>query len=46
MIAWLTYIAAFRDFNFGEGAALSFIITILTLGFTAIYLRLLRSDIS
>ncbi len=46
VIAWLTYISAFRDFNFGEGAALSFIITILTLGFTAIYLRLLRSDIS
>lgn len=44
VIAWLTYIAAFREFNFGEGAALSFIITILTLGFTAIYIRLLRSD--
>lgn len=46
VIAWLTYISAFRDFNFGEGAALSFIITVLTLGFTAIYLRLLRSEIS
>jgi multiple sugar transport system permease protein len=44
VIAWLTYISAFRQFNFGAGAALSFIITILTLGFTAMYIRLLRSD--
>lgn len=44
VIAWLTYISAFREFNFGTGAALSFIITILTLGFTAVYIRLLRSD--
>ncbi|MEW5816323.1 MAG: sugar ABC transporter permease [Spirochaetota bacterium] len=44
VIAWLTYNAAFREFDFGQGAALSFVITILTLGFSFLYIRLLRTN--
>lgn len=44
VIAWLTYNAAFREFDFGEGAAFSFLITFLTLAFATIYIRLFRTS--
>lgn len=46
-ISFYTYISAFSDQNFGLGSALSYIIVIVILILTGIYLRLLRrSDMS
>lgn len=41
-VAYYAYTTAFSDQNFGVGSALSYIIVIVILGLTALYLRLLR----
>ncbi len=41
-IAYYTYVRAFSDQNFGMGSALSYIIVIVILILTAIYLKMLR----
>lgn len=38
------YRTAFRYYNFGQAAALSLLLLVITLGFTLIYMRLLRRD--
>lgn len=45
VISWLTYSAAFREFDLGRGTALSFILTILTLVFAGIYIKFLKTQI-
>jgi len=42
VISWLTYSKAFREFDLGQGTALSFILTILTLVFAGIYIKFLK----
>ncbi len=41
-IAYYAYVTAFSDQNFGLGSALSFIIVLVILALTTVYLRLLR----
>lgn len=41
VIAWYTYYAAFRAFNFGQGSSLSYLLTLGTIVFTVLYVRFL-----
>jgi multiple sugar transport system permease protein len=41
VIAWQTYVEAFRFLNFGYANAYSYLIALLTLGLTAFYIRIL-----
>lgn len=42
VIAWLTYVKAFREFDFGQSSALSLIILVLTLIFASMYIKFLK----
>jgi multiple sugar transport system permease protein/N,N'-diacetylchitobiose transport system permease protein len=44
VLAFYTYEVSFSQLNFGYGAALSIIITVVTMTIALVYIRLLRSD--
>ena len=44
MLAWYAYAEIFRFLNLGKGAAMAFVIGLLTLGLALVYVRLLRTE--
>jgi multiple sugar transport system permease protein len=45
VLSWLVYETAFRDFNFGQGAAVAFVLTLITFVVSFVYVKVLYREI-